>query len=48
MKFVLEKLIDNLFTSHDILTFLSSELPVFSRVSGGELKQRRLYRLQIL
>ena len=32
MKFVLEKLIDNLFTSHHILTFLSSELIVFSRV----------------
>ena len=32
MKFVLEKLIDNLFTSHHILTFLSSELTIFSRV----------------
>ena len=31
IKFVLEKLIDNLFTSHHIFTFLSSELTVFSR-----------------
>ena len=31
MKFVLEKLIDNLFTSHHIFTFLSSELTIFSR-----------------
>ena len=31
IKFVLEKLIDTLFTSHHIFTFLSSELTVFSR-----------------
>ena len=31
MKFVLEKLIENLFTSHHIFTFLSSELTIFSR-----------------
>ena len=31
IKFALEKLIDNLFTSHHIFTFLSSELTVFSR-----------------
>ena len=31
MKFVLVKLIDNLFTSHHIFTFLSSELTISSR-----------------
>jgi len=40
MKFVLEKLIDNLFTAHHIFTFLSSELTIFSRTlrSRSEVK----------
>ena len=49
MKFVLEKLIDNLVASHYIFTFFKFRVDYFldRELSDRGLRQRRLYRLQI-
>ena len=45
MKFVLEKLIHSLFTSHHIFTFLISELTIFSRTFRSRTEAKTFVKI---